>query len=116
MKIKWPLIKYAISISLWLSCRFFGGLDHIYCFCAVLILTLSYQNIIAKCIGANRIPSMDAMTFLSSAKSHVNFMNAVFYDDEIDMATVKFNMYKLAAFMPKYSYKMVECCGEYYYM
>ena len=115
MKIKWPAIKYTILISLYLSCRFLGGLDHIYCFCAILVLTLYYQNVIAKCIGAVRIPSMDAMTFLSSAKSHVNYMNATFYDAEINLATAKLNLYKVAKFMPKCSYKMVECCGEYYY-
>lgn len=115
MKIKWPLIKYTISIILWLSLRTLFGLDHKYCFCALIFLTLSYQNVIAKCIGAVRIPSMDAMTFLSSAKSHVNFMNVVYYDGIVDEATVRFNTNKLAAFMPKFSYKMVECCGEYYY-
>jgi hypothetical protein len=66
-----------------------------------LILIISYQKVIAKIMGFHVVPSMDAATLLSSAKSHVNFVNVVHYDKLVPDEVIRFNMRKIMMFMPK---------------
>lgn len=54
-------------------------------------------------MGFHVVPSMDAATFLSSAKSHVNFINVVHYGRPISDDVIHFNISKLMKFMPKYT-------------
>ena len=46
-------------------------------------------------MGYDVVPSMDAATLLSSAKSHVNFINVVHYEAELTDEVLQFNIRKL---------------------
>jgi hypothetical protein len=66
-------------------------------------------------MGFHAVPSMDAATFISSAKCHVNFINVMHYDKVVTEDVIRFNIGKLMKFMPKYTQNLVEFGGEYYY-
>ena len=66
-------------------------------------------------MGYKRMPSMDAQCFISSSKSHVNFMTANAYDKDLSWDTFMLNIGKLLKVCPKISYRVVECAGDYYY-
>jgi len=66
-------------------------------------------------MGFHVVPSMDAATLLSSAKCHVNFINVVHYDSDVEDEVIRFNIKKLMKFIPKYTQHFVEFGGEYYY-
>ena len=66
-------------------------------------------------MGYDVIPAMDAATFLSSSKSNANCMAVSFFDHEPDIAAVRFNIGKLMKTCPKYSCRIVEFAGDYYY-
>lgn len=66
-------------------------------------------------MGYAVIPGMDAATFVSSSKQNANVMNVSFYDDPPDAVVVEHNLRKLMKSCPKFTYKIVEFAGEYYY-
>jgi len=115
MKFYWPLFRWIVLILFFLLLKFVIdlsiGLTVLWC----LILIISYQKVIAKIMGFHVVPSMDAATLLSSAKSHVNFVNVVHYDKVVTDDVIRFNMKKLMMFMPKMTQHFVEFGGEYYY-
>ena len=74
-----------------------------------------YQVVVAYFMGYERMKSMDAQCFVSSSKSHLNFMSVNAYDKDLTIETFLYNIDRLIKVCPKISYKVVECGGDYYY-
>lgn len=54
-------------------------------------------------MGYDAVPSMDAATLLSSAKSHVNFINVVHYEAEVTNEVIQFNIKMYVVYAKIYS-------------
>jgi hypothetical protein len=60
---------------------FFVLLPFYQAFLAVVISILSYQYVIALCMGLKVMPTMDATCFAGTDKARVNVMSATFIED-----------------------------------
>lgn len=81
--------------------------------CVFVIFT--YQRIVALLVpNTIVIPSMDQVTFMSTNKTHLNYMNNSQYDfHDTDALSHRFK--EMIRTMPKFRYKIKEICGDYYY-
>ena len=115
MQVVWPLVKMAILIVLYLILSKFLEFSFWKCILVLFVVIFYYQELVARIMGYKRMPSMDAQCFISSSKSHVNFMSVSAYDKDLSWDIFMHNIEKVLATMPKISYKVVECAGDYYY-
>ena len=115
IQIVWPLIKLSCMTVLYqvlkqvIELSFWPNM--LICFLVIWF----YQDVVAKVNGLKRMSSMDAQCFVSSSKSHVNFISVCAYDRSLNWDILMFNIDRLIKYQQKMSYKVVECGGDYYY-
>jgi hypothetical protein len=115
MKVVWPLVRLAALISIFGVVHVLAEQSLSMSIGICLFITLTYQHVIALIMGYTVIPGMDAATFTSNNKINTNVMNVAYYDCPPDSEVVEFNVRKLMKNIPKFTYKITELFGEYYY-
>ena len=115
MKVVWPLIRLSGLLIIFSIAHLLAGQSLKVSIGICVFITLYYQHLIALIMGYTVIPGMDAATFVSNNKINTNVMNVSYYESPPEPEVVEFNIRKLMKTIPKFTYKMVEFCGEYYY-
>lgn len=115
MKVVWPLIRLAGLLIIFSIAYLVAGMSLSISIGICVFITLYYQHLIALIMGYSVIPGMDAATYVSNSKMNTNVLNVSYYDDPPEPEVVEFNLRKLMKTIPKFTYKIVEFCGEYYY-
>ena len=108
------MIKTSLMLGMYAS-SYLACNSHVLSILLIILTVSVYQEVVALFCGVMAIPAMDQACFVSSSKSHVNFMNCMAYDRSMDPSIVLFNMEKAIKYLPKFHYKVVEILGDYYY-
>jgi len=70
-------VKSLILGSIILICKVVADLRPMYCILVCLVVTLSYQHVVAALVPNTVVmPAMDQQTYISTPKSVANYMNA----------------------------------------
>ena len=114
-KVVYPLIKTIALIVFWYILK-----SHDVSWKLMVPFMLAgiyaYQLVIAKMFGLIMMPAMDQACFISTSRSHANFVSVTFFEGNFDEEWLakKFKDWYIETF-EKYSYRVVMKYGDIYY-
>mmetsp|Transcript_1953 Transcript_1953/g.3388 ORF Transcript_1953/g.3388 Transcript_1953/m.3388 type:complete len:359 (-) Transcript_1953:686-1762(-) len=115
-KVLWPSIKILI-LSIVFAASLYHGLGVAKTFFLIIALVGMYPHFICLLSGGKLIymPAMDQASFISTSKSHVNFMSVTGIEGEFSFDFVKHKVLENSRRFPKFRYKIVNKFGDLYY-
>lgn len=114
-KVIFPLIKLALVFLIW-ALMYNAGFSKTIIFATTLALILSYQHVVAAVCGIKVMPAMDQACFISTSKSHINYVSVSYFDGTFSCEGLK-KIYseKFISHFEKFRYKVVYRFGDIYY-